>query len=188
MSIGRMDPGARERLTVAALLVSVFMAGALTGAAALTVLGTTAVAGRAPSDLAAARPDFDRRGDGQRSRDGDRFRGDDRFRDGDRFPGGRPSGRGGMRVGLEWGLIERLDLSADQQERIDAILREQRAKAEEVLQEIQPRLTARLDSTNAQIRAVLTADQQKEFDSYIASGRGNIFRRMPWGPSPTRPQ
>jgi Spy/CpxP family protein refolding chaperone len=93
-----------------------------------------------------------------------------------------------MRIGLERGLIERLDLTADQQERIDVILRDQRTKAEAVLGEIQPRLTARLDSTNAQIRAVLTAEQQKDFDSYIASGRGNIFRRMPWGPSPSRPQ
>jgi hypothetical protein len=68
MSIGRMDPGARERLTVAALLVSVFMAGALTGAAALKVVGLPSTAQPATSDVA-DRPDFDRRGDGDRFRD-----------------------------------------------------------------------------------------------------------------------
>lgn len=178
MSIGRMDPGARERLTVAALLVSVFMAGALTGAAALRVVATPAMA--APVPELAARAEIERHGEG------DRNPGADRYRDGDRFPG-RPPGRGGpMRVGLERDLVERLNLRADQQERIDVILLEQRTKAEAVLREMQPRLVARLDSTNAEIRAALTAEQQKEFDRYIASGRGNIFRRMPWGPSPTR--
>ncbi|HEX9633383.1 MAG TPA: hypothetical protein VGA02_13060 [Gemmatimonadales bacterium] len=83
-----------------------------------------------------------------------------------------------MRAGLPPGFDE-LRLTPDQQERIQAIFRASRPRTDSVLRASLPRLHAIQDSARAQIRAVLTPSQQRQFDAMeTRSPRG---RRGPRG-------
>lgn len=68
-----------------------------------------------------------------------------------------------MRGGLPHGFTA-LNLTPEQQERIQAIFRSSRPRTDSVLQASLPRLEAIRDSVRAEIRAVLTPDQQRTFD------------------------
>lgn len=157
-----MDPRNRDRWLIAALLVAVFMAGALGGAAAWQIFG------RRPPAATLYPP---ARGPGMGPGGG--------------FGRGAGPGRGlGMaggpgRVGLTEGLADRLGLTADQRARIDSLLERQRLGTDHIMENLRPRLQAHLDSTNARIRAVLTPEQRAIFDAYVAGGRGRIMGRLP---------
>jgi Spy/CpxP family protein refolding chaperone len=77
-------------------------------------------------------------------------------------PGGRP--RGGM-------LIERLDrelqLTADQKVRVQAIFDERRSHLESVQRDIVTRAEQEQRELQAEVRKVLTADQQGKFDRWL---------------------
>jgi Spy/CpxP family protein refolding chaperone len=62
-------------------------------------------------------------------------------------------------------MFERLDLTGEQRERIDAILQQSRPLTDSVLQSSLPRLRAIRDSVRLQVRAVLTPEQQERFDA-----------------------
>ncbi len=76
--------------------------------------------------------------------------------------GGPP--RGGGPHGLPPHLVERLDLSPDQERRIGAILERQRKMTDAVLDQYLPRLRALTDSLRVEVRAELTPQQQAVFD------------------------
>lgn len=61
--------------------------------------------------------------------------------------------------------IERLGLTSGQHEKIRAILDAQRPKVDTIMNGILPRLRAISDTTFGQLRAVLTPDQQQQFDA-----------------------
>jgi hypothetical protein len=61
--------------------------------------------------------------------------------------------------------IARLHLTPAQEQQVDTILRRSRADAEKVLLSTIPRLKAILDSTDDQVRTVLTPTQRAEFDA-----------------------
>ena len=77
-------------------------------------------------------------------------------------PGGRP--RAGM-------LIERLDrelqLTADQRARVQAIFDERRSRLETVQRDIAARAEQERRDLQAEIRKVLTVDQQARFDRWL---------------------
>ncbi|HEV8410828.1 MAG TPA: hypothetical protein VGQ30_09985 [Gemmatimonadaceae bacterium] len=60
--------------------------------------------------------------------------------------------------------LERMDLTQDQHAKIKAILDAQRPKVDTVMNGVLPRLRALSDTTFAQIRDVLTPEQQTRFD------------------------
>jgi Spy/CpxP family protein refolding chaperone len=60
--------------------------------------------------------------------------------------------------------LERMDLTQDQHAKIKAILDAQRPKVDTVMNGVLPRLRALSDTTFAQIRGVLTPEQQTQFD------------------------
>lgn len=62
-------------------------------------------------------------------------------------------------------LAEGLSLSQDQERRMMEILDRNRPRTEAVLKEFLPRLRSIADSVRAEVRAVLTPEQQKIFDS-----------------------
>ena len=81
-----------------------------------------------------------------------------------------------MRGGLPHGFGE-LNLTSEQREQINAIFRSSRPRTDSVLRASLPQLEAIHDSVRAEIRAVLTPDQQRRFDEMEARGpRGR------WGP------
>jgi Spy/CpxP family protein refolding chaperone len=80
-----------------------------------------------------------------------------------------------------------LGLTAEQRDRIDAIFRASRPRTDSVLRASLPRLEAIHDSVRAEIRAVLTPDQQRLFDQMESRGRrgrGGLRNRpaFPGGP------
>jgi Spy/CpxP family protein refolding chaperone len=102
-------------------------------------------------------------------------------------PAGRrvagPPGRGGPGAAIfprDLPLARQLDLTPEQREQIEAILREERAKADSVLRAVRPVLQARYDSASAAIRAVLTPEQRDRFDRFREGRRERMRpRRMP---------
>jgi Spy/CpxP family protein refolding chaperone len=108
-------------------------------------------------------------------------------------------GQGGMQGGPRQGqrlppYIEALDLSSDQHDRIRTILQAQRPKVDSALATVLPQLQRISDSTFASIRAVLTPEQQKAFDTArpqrdLAPGipRGGGGPRPPRGDGEGRP-
>lgn len=151
-----------QKTAAAALLVSVFVAGALGGAVGVRLV-----------DRRPWRPA------GERGIPLDPM-------------GGRPPGPGGMEGGPDrfgvapmW-LADRLaadlDLTEEQRDQVSAILESRQARASNALEEIGPFLRAQLDSMNLEIRAILTSEQQVIFDQFVAREDERIFRRM--GTSP----
>lgn len=64
-------------------------------------------------------------------------------------------------------LSERLKLTADQQHRVDAILDERTRQYRRVMDPIRPRTDSIKEFARDQIRALLDADQKREFEALI---------------------
>ncbi len=75
-------------------------------------------------------------------------------------------------------LGKRLDLTPGQRAEIEAILDQDGAKARVIFDTMRPRLKALFDSTTREVRAVLTPDQRKEFDRYVAQRLARLRERM----------
>jgi Spy/CpxP family protein refolding chaperone len=69
--------------------------------------------------------------------------------------------------------LNRLDLTADQQERIHAIIEARQPITDSLVRTTMPRLRAIHDSVRSEIRAVLTTEQRQRFDEFERRG----FRR-----------
>lgn len=65
------------------------------------------------------------------------------------------------RLGNEFG--DELGLDERQSARVDSLMAVQRQKADSLLESMQPRLKALIDSTNASIESLLTEEQRKRF-------------------------
>lgn len=75
-------------------------------------------------------------------------------------------------------LGERLDLTPEQRREIGAILDQDGAKARVIFDTMRPRLKALFDSTTREVRAVLTPEQQGEFDRYLEERMARLRERM----------
>jgi Spy/CpxP family protein refolding chaperone len=75
-------------------------------------------------------------------------------------------GRGGWHgrgFGLE-GLVNKLNLTSDQQAKVQPIIDQAKPQIAAIHQEAMQKAKAVMDSTTSQIRPLLTADQQKKLD------------------------
>jgi Spy/CpxP family protein refolding chaperone len=100
---------------------------------------------------------------------------DGRGRGGSGGPGG--SGR------AEQALLRGITLSADQQQRIDSIRTRYRAQMEQMRQQnggdrdaARTQMRTTMEKQQAEIRAVLTTDQQTQFDQNVAEMRSRMER------------
>lgn len=86
-------------------------------------------------------------------------------------------------------LAERLDLTAEQRSRIDAILAEQQAQARVLTREYQPQFRALANQTRERIEAVLTDEQREQMRTMRQRMRrpGEMRRGMP-GVRPDSPR
>lgn len=131
----------RARMQGVILLIVVFLAGALAGAAGDRLWSVGGP--RAPRG-----PGFDR-GPGPGFERGPGF---------GHGPGG-PDGPHGLP-----GPLERLDLSERQRHAIDSLLDLQRPRSQAIMRRVLPQLRAEADSLRAGIRAVLNVEQRQAFD------------------------
>jgi protein CpxP len=96
-----------------------------------------------------------------------------------RGPGGR-GGPGGGRA--DQALLRGITLSADQQQRVDSIRTRYRAQAEQMRQQggtadrdaMRTQMRTSMERQQAEIRAVLTPDQQTQFDQNVAELRNRM--------------
>jgi Spy/CpxP family protein refolding chaperone len=156
-----MNARTKGWITAAALLIAVFMAGALSAVAVvqLTRPSPEWVDGRPARGGPDGGPGF------RRGRDG-------------RFGGMRGPDGGRSELFLDM-LTERLALSDEQQDQIREIFLSREQAAEEVMRGMRERLRSALDSTDLEIRGVLDPEQQDEFDRFQEEGRERLGRRFP---------
>jgi Spy/CpxP family protein refolding chaperone len=80
-------------------------------------------------------------------------------------------------------VFDALDLSAEQRGRVDAILERRRGEMDVLWQEARPRMRALVDSTEAEIKRVLSPEQRLEFDRMREEGRKlGLKRQRDWKP------
>jgi hypothetical protein len=151
------------RLAAAGVMVGLFFAGGVAGAATMHFL----------RDDPEPRASYERR-----VRDGDRDRGRSGDRGNDR---GRRSPRAFATEQVVESLTERLELTPVQRDSLENILEAQQTQANTIMQEMWPRLRSTVDSANALFRQVLDAEQQATFDELLEEHRG-VLGRPPPGP------
>ena len=81
-------------------------------------------------------------------------------------------------------LDRRLDLTDEQRRKIEEILARRHERMAGMYDDVQPRLRAELIATNAEIEAVLTPEQRREFQTLRMHLRPH--RRGPHAPPPPR--
>lgn len=74
-------------------------------------------------------------------------------------------------------LLERLELTAEQRVRVDAILERRRQEMEAFWEVHRPTLQAIADSARAELRGVLTPEQQQVEEQYMEERRAHNERR-----------
>lgn len=84
--------------------------------------------------------------------------------------GGRsfePGSPGGMRLEFLRRIQRDLDLTADQRERIDKVMKQSQERTRKVMEPILPQLHQELQRAKAEFREVLTPAQQSRFDELL---------------------
>lgn len=142
----------RNTLVTAAVVLTVFLAGAVVGAAVVSrVSGGT---GEGP-DAAAA--EHGREDEARRAEAG-----------GDRKD---PDDRHGRRRGPDYAvsriLHEELDLDSAQERRVETIMDTRRERAHEIFEATKARLRSQFDSTISELEDVLTRAQAARFDTLL---------------------
>lgn len=149
------------RLAAAGVMVGLFLAGSVAGAATVHFL----------RDDPVPRASYE-----QRVRDGDRDRGRSGDRGNDR---GRRSPRSFATEQVVESLTERLELTPVQRDSLESILEAQQTQANTIMQEMWPRLRSTVDSANVLFRQVLDPEQQATFDELLEEHRGVLGRPPP---------
>lgn len=85
-------------------------------------------------------------------------------------------------------LARRLDLSTEQEEQIRAVIQEKRKQMDEVMQNLRPEIEARFQEMDAQIRALLTPEQEQAFEEFVDEGFARMGGFRPMGPPSGRPR
>ena len=106
----------------------------------------------------------------------------------DRVRGARPAHTRPVAQGAPPGWRGQFHLTAEQDQQIHQILEKNRPRTEAIIGQFMPRLRAVTDSVRGEIRAVLTPDQQKDFDRLHPPLEPHpLDHRPPFGPPPGGP-
>lgn len=81
-------------------------------------------------------------------------------------PAGRGERQGGPRGRMR--VIDQVELTSEQKAEVDSIVAYHRGKVAELWREMRPRLEAATESTRADIRRILTPEQQARYRSLLA--------------------
>jgi hypothetical protein len=140
----------RSRLLAGAILLAVFAAGAF-GGAALTIAFRSNPHGLRHEERVLVGP----------------------------HGGALPGDPGGMvYLRTREPLDAELGLDDEQRERVQLLMEEQARKAEQLMTDMEPRMKALMDSTNAAIEAVLTPEQRERFQRMREERRDMMVRRF----------
>ena len=84
-----------------------------------------------------------------------------------RHSGPARQGPGGMRLEFLRRMERDLDLTSEQRERIDKILKESQEQTRKIMEPVSPALHAEMQRTKDEFRQILTSDQQARFDQML---------------------
>jgi hypothetical protein len=79
----------------------------------------------------------------------------------------QPVSAGGMRFEFLRRIQRDLDLTPEQRERVDKILKESQERARKIMEPVAPEMRLEIQRTKQEFREVLTADQQARFDQLL---------------------
>ncbi|HEY5910416.1 MAG TPA: hypothetical protein VJA21_07405 [Verrucomicrobiae bacterium] len=79
----------------------------------------------------------------------------------------QPGSPGGWRLEFLRRAQRELDLSPEQRERVDKILKESQERSRMIMEPISPQIRAEMQRTKDEFRSVLTPQQQKRFDELL---------------------
>mgnify|MGYP006279472847 CR=1 FL=1 len=156
-----------QKTAAGALLISVFLAGVLGGAAGTKLLDRSPWEERMEQAPLPGYP-------GPRSPRMGRH-------------GGGPRELGITPMWFSRRLADELDLSEEQEEDIRSVLETRRQRAEEAMADAAPVLRAQFDSVQMEIREILTPEQRTLFDEFRDVERERAFRRFPGVPADSPP-
>ena len=74
---------------------------------------------------------------------------------------------GGLRLDFLRRMERELNLSAEQRERVDLILRESQERTRNLMEPVQPRIRAEIQRTKEEFRAALRPDQRARFEELL---------------------
>jgi uncharacterized membrane protein len=151
----------KQALFAGLILLAVYVAGAISGVALTRITNTgrgTGFPAFPPGSVGFPRP---------------------RLSPGERNPPDR-----GAFAGM---LARRLDLSAEQEQRVQDVLETHRQKLDSILAGIRPNMEQQFSEMDAAIRAILTAEQARDYEAFVNEEFGRLGGRNPLGP-PYRPR
>ena len=85
-------------------------------------------------------------------------------------------------------LYPGLDLTPEQRERIDLILKESQERTRKIMEPVSPQIRDELQRVRAEFRAVLTPEQQVRFDELARQQQRPREPRRPGVPEPRLPE
>ncbi len=156
-----------QKTAAGALLISVFLAGVLGGAAGTKLLDRDPWEERLEQAPLPGYP-------GPRSPRMGRH-------------GGGPRELGITPMWFSKRLADQLELSEEQEEEIHSVLETRRQRAEEAMAKTAPILRAQFDSVQMEIREILSPEQRALFDEFRRRDRERAFRRFPGAPVDSPP-
>jgi hypothetical protein len=81
-------------------------------------------------------------------------------------------------------MERRLDLSSEQKTQVESILESKRARADAAFSEIRPKMEAIRIETGAEIKKILSSEQQTKYDAMDAEMAARMKRHFPPPPPP----
>jgi len=97
---------------------------------------------------------------------------------------GEPGSPGGMRLEFLRRMQRDLDLTADQREHIDKILRQSQERTRRIMEPVAPQLHQELQRAKAEFREALSQEQQARFDELVKTQQRFKEQRRPGHPEP----
>lgn len=91
---------------------------------------------------------------------------------------GDPQHRKPRRHGIDAAVLERMHLDTRQQAEVDRILERRRAEAAAVWSEVKPRLNQVVADTRGDLSRILTPEQLREYDLWIAERSRRMEKRF----------
>ncbi len=95
---------------------------------------------------------------------------------------------GGVRLDFLRRAQRELDLTPEQRERIDLILKESQERTRKIMEPVSPQIRDELQRVRAEFRAVLTPEQQVRFDELARQQQRPREPRRPGVPEPRLPE
>ena len=96
----------------------------------------------------------------------------------DRAIGGPQDHHRPRRHGIDAEVLERMHLDAGQQAEVDRILEQRRTEAAAIWSEVKPRLNQVVADTRTDLSRVLTPEQLREYDLWIAERSRRMEKRF----------